>query len=472
MLAGLDIDGKAALEPSAGKGDIVAELLAAGASQVLACENDDALRGVLLSWWGEDRRVRFVKDDFLQLRGEDISHIGAIVMNPPFSDAAQHILHAFDIAPGGCTVVALCNGDSYARNASPLWDRLRDTVGAHGVHAKMGGAFGDAERKTKVPMTMLTLVKDAVEDPFADYFLNDEDDIPAGGTAQGLMPYNAVRDIVNRYVEACRLFGQVDALSKKINAIAKYSDKREGQHEYAPYLPITFGARAADGRIASNVTFEVYCKQLQKYNWDVIFHKLNMKRYSTTKLRERLAAFVEEQGNKPFTMRNIYAVLDIVVQTHGQRMEQAMVEAFEQICSFSAENSTAGEKWKTNADYMVNRRFIVPWMCTRRSYGYDNPTVKLYSDACHKFDDIVKVLCHITGRSYESIPALHELSGSQWGQWYKWGFFRIRFHKKDTVHCEFLDEDVWYAFNREVARIKGWALPCRASGKKGRQQDT
>ena len=27
------------------------------------------------------------------------------------------------------------------------------------------------------------------------------------------------------------------------------------------------------------------------------------------------------------------------------------------------------------------------------------------------------------------------------------------------MHFEFLDEDVWYKFNCEVAKQKGWALP-------------
>ena len=27
------------------------------------------------------------------------------------------------------------------------------------------------------------------------------------------------------------------------------------------------------------------------------------------------------------------------------------------------------------------------------------------------------------------------------------------------MHFEFLDEDVWYKFNYEVAKQRGWALP-------------
>jgi len=169
-------------------------------------------------------------------------------------------------------------------------------------------------------------------------------------------------------------------------------------------------------------------------------------------------------------MKNIYAVLDIVIQTNGQRIREALVEAFEEICSFSADNCTAGEKWKTNADYMVNRRFIVPWMCEGESYGRKYETVNISYGGEKRLDDINKALCFITGKRFEDIPDIRrfEYDKAQWGTWYEWGFFRVRFYKKGTVHCEFLDEDVWMRFNAEVARIKGWALP-KNTAKGGRK---
>ena len=464
MLDGLDVCGKVILEPSAGKGDIVAKLLAAGAAQVLACENDPNLLWTLQMEHSGDARFRFLREDFLDVTANDISHVDAIVMNPPFSDDTEHILHAWDIAPEGCTVIALCNDASYRNNGREAWQKVRQAVAACGSDVTLGEVFAKAQRATDVTVALLTLHKKAVtQDPFADYFLSDEPDAPAGGTAAGIMPYNFIRDIVNRYVEACRLFDEADAISERINTLAQYSEPaKDGKYPYAPFLPITFGARSCDNR-SVKVTAETYRKELQKYYWDVIFHKLNLEKYSTAKLREQLARFVEQQHDAPFTMRNIYNVLDIVLQTNTQRMDQALVEAFEQICSFSADNSSAGEKWKTNADYMVNRRFIVPWMCEGESYGYRNEHVRLTYNGSQRLDDINKALCYITGRNYDAIPSLSSFVGysSQWGQWYEWGFFRIRFYKKGTVHCEFLDEDVWYSFNARVAQIKGWALPAR-----------
>lgn len=468
MLAEVDVAGKVVLEPSAGKGDIVTELLKAGASQVLACENDPNLLWTLQMEQSGDQRFLFLRENFFELSREEVAYIDVIVMNPPFSNAADHILHAWEVAPDGCTIVALCNAESLDHNEREKWKRVREVVGLYGHSTSLFDAFASAERPTDVQVAMITLRKaTATEDMFADYFLSDEDDIPAGGTQEGVMPYNFIRDIVHRYVEACRLFNEVDAISKKINSLAKYSEQMtrktpngEQQYNYSPYLPITFGARKTNGN-SGNISFDAYRTALQRYYWDIIFYKLNLEKYSTKKLRERLSEFVEQMKGKPFTMRNIYSVLDIVIQTNEQRMKKALVEAFEQICSFSADNCTAGEKWKTNSDYMVNRRFIVPWMCEGNSYGYNNPYVHLTYSGRNRLDDLNKALCFISGRRYEEIPDLYcfENNKADWGTWYEWGFFRIRFYKKGTVHCEFLDEDVWIRFNAEVARIKGWALP-------------
>ena len=40
-------------------------------------------------------------------QSEQISHIDFIVMNPPFSNADKHILHALKLHRAGCKIIAL-----------------------------------------------------------------------------------------------------------------------------------------------------------------------------------------------------------------------------------------------------------------------------------------------------------------------------------------------------------------------------
>lgn len=92
MCEGLNLRDKVVLEPSAGKGDIVKYLVSGGA-EVLACETNKDLQEILKS------KCQLITEDFFALTSDKISHINAIVMNPPFSNADKHIIHAYNIAP-------------------------------------------------------------------------------------------------------------------------------------------------------------------------------------------------------------------------------------------------------------------------------------------------------------------------------------------------------------------------------------
>lgn len=469
MMLNENIVGKTVLEPSAGKGDIVEWLKANGAARVIACEKDPNIRKLL------DGKCEILADDFLTVTSEQVSHIDYIVMNPPFSEGARHILHAFAIAPAGCTIVALCNDD----NLSKGWryeknKQLIEKVELYGQSEYLGNVFNHAERKTDVNVSLIKLYKEGTgENEFANYFFSQEDeDTENLNQREGIMQYNVVRDLVNRYATAVKLFDETLAAANKINAIARHPDA--GEYEY---LPIKFGTISARDRGEKKVTHKEYKKALQKYYWRFIFKRLNMEKYATKQLREQINCFIEQQTNVPFTMGNIYRVIDMVIQTNGQRMQKALLEAFDLICSFSAENSTAGEKWKTNANYMINRKFIVPFMCdgyqNRYVYhdtGYSSyctrngkeayPTVQLKGHNLESLEDVCKALCYITGTNYDQMEALNcHHNSEEWGAWFVWGFFRCKAFKKGTMHFEFIDEAVWWKFNAEVARLRGWALP-------------
>ncbi len=461
MMMGENAIGKVILEPSAGKGDIVDWLKDNGAAEVIACENDENCRKLLSG------KCRLIADDFLTVTSDMVSHVDMIVMNPPFSNGAEHILHAFEIAPAGCTVIALCNNSNFSR-----YDKthclLQENVELYGYKESLGDVFKSAERRTDVDVALVKLFKEGAGEDEWDGYMFDQGDSDAlnANEAEGLVQYNVIRELVNRYISAVKMFDEVMEVTTRINDTAKASD---GEYDNPP---IRFLAvRDSDDR-STTITRSEYKKQLKKYYWRIIFKKMKMDKYETQSLRDQMNRFVEKQENVPFTMANVYKVLDMIVQTHGQRMHKALVEAFEHICSFSAENSTAGEKWKTNANYMVNRKFIIPSMCD----GYDwytkkpHDNVRISGHSVEKMEDVCKALCFLTGRDYNDIPQISDLcpaygKGSRvWGEWFYWGFFRCRGYKKGTMHFEFLDEDVWLKFNTEVAKTKGWNLPKKGEG--------
>lgn len=463
MLSETDVMGKYVLEPSAGSGNIVDELNRRGAAQVDACEIDVNLRKVLSG------KCNIIADDFLSVTSEQVSHIDLIVMNPPFSADENHILHAYEIAPDGCEIIALCNNSILAKGyySTTKQKQIRQLIDAYGLCDNYGDCFKKADRTTDCEVACIHLWKPkSGHSEFDDYFCDDYAE-EESGSISGIMPYNAIRDIVNRYVEAVKRYDVVMEASKGINELTSIFDRN----------PITFGATWKEAnKHYSVVSRDTFRKELQKAAWKKIFDEMDMERYVTKSVREDINRYVNRQVNAPFTMRNIYRMLEMIVGTHENRMQKTLLEAFDKICSFSADNSTAGEKWKTNSDYMINRRFIVPYI-TRSDY---NPhAIELrYGGYADDIEDIIRALCYITGTPYDMTVGLKEFIRENdivWGQWEdmnlneKKGFFKIRGYKKGTMHFEFLDEDVWAKFNIAVAKIRGWQLPKQRTVKKNKK---
>ena len=477
--------GLTVLEPSAGSGNICEKLREYGAREILTCETDPNLQSVL-----RGKGFRLIASDFMQVRPEDVSHVDMIVMNPPFSDGARHIQHAYNIAPAGCVIIALCNTSNLESSYYTKYEKLAELVKMHGYSENLGEPFAeDAERRTRCRVSLVKLWKDGEgTHEFDGYFsAYEESDSTQGNQQEGLIQYNFLRDIVNRYVEAVKLFDGVMEATKKINAAATFVDYRvetdsNGEQKAIKQtygaLPISF--HACVNRDRSNVTeseidYLTYKRELQKYYWRIIFQKMNMEKYATRELREQINKFVEQRQNVPFTMTNIYKVLETVVKTNGQRMLRALCEAFDTICSLSAENSTAGETWKTNSNYMVNKRFISDWV-TNIDYGGTMEVRDWSGSSVDKLNDVCKALCYMTGTEFSSIGNLGEhvrkhREEIEWGKWFEWGFFRCRGYKKGTMHFEFLDENVWARFNQEVAKTRGWKIGSTTNSEHGHKQN-
>ena len=457
MLDCLDLRGRMVLEPSAGSGNLVRECLARGAAEVLWCEKEPQLLDLLTT----QRGGFCIRPDFLQLQAPQVSHIDLIVMNPPFSADERHILHAWEVAPPGCEIVALANWNTVSGRYRGLQLRLAKLIDAYGSAEDLGECFSTAERATNVSVGMVRLRKPGQRvsgaDEFEGFFLG-ADEVEAQG--EGLIPYRRSRDIVNRYVEACRIFDeQVEAATCLHGVLDGFFGKDLG-------LQVTLeGAPVARNR---------FRKELQKAAWKHVFDEFLPAQMATSQLAKDINAFVEKQSRIPLTERNIYRMLQIVAGTQDQRVDRAVEEAIDNLTKHTKENRYGVEGWVTNSGYMLNRRFIRAYMA-EVSWSGRGVTIKSYGSQSDEIRDLIKAICFITGRDYDTVaqPVVPLPDGIFWpGEWYDWGFFRFRAYKKGTVHFEFKDEEVWAAVNARYARIKGQVLPeqHRRPKRAGRQQ--
>ena len=438
MLTDLSIEGLTILEPSAGKGNIVDYLNLNGAHEVLACEISNELRQILM------HKCKIIANDFLSVTTSQVSHIDAIVMNPPFSAGEQHILHAFRISPPGCKIVALCNLNTLKNNYSSFRKELKSIIDQYGSWENVGDCFESAERKTDVSIALVRLQKpcSTYDHEFDGFFLDDE---PVSKGSPGIMPYNFILDVVNRYISAVKIFDEQLESAVRMNNITSsfYSSKLAFQC-------------TEDGKLKARNDFK---KDLQKNAWDFLFQKMNMNKYTTCALKDDINRFVEQQHHIPFTMKNIYRMFEIIVGTHSQRMDKAIMDVFERITRHYHENRYAVEGWKTNSHYLLNKKFIFPYVI---GIGFSGQmTTRFYSDT-NIVDDLVKALCYISGENYDNFVSLYSFLSSSsrlsFGVWYDWSFFEIKGFKKGTLHMKFKDDKLWGLFNQHVARIKGYPL--------------
>lgn len=444
MLDPLDLRGRTVLEPSAGKGDLVRHCLARFAEEVVWCEKEPELQDMLTSIRGASPAHSYA--DFLQVQAADVSHIDLICMNPPFSADEAHILHAWAIAPPGCEIVALCNWNTCEGTYRRLQLQLASLVDAYGSKECLGECFADAERPTRVSVGLVRLTKPGTRqgaDEFDGFFLGP-DEVEAQG--EGIIPYRRSRDIVNRYVEACRIYDeQVEAGVRLRMVLDGFFGQELGLQVTVEGAPVTRNR---------------FRRELQKAAWKHVFAEFLPARMATSQLAKDINAFVEQQSKIPFTERNLWRMLQIVAGTQDQRVDRAVEEAIDSLTQHTKENRWGVEGWVTNSGYMLNRRFIRAYMAEP---SWSNPhlvRVKTYGSQSDEIRDLIKAICFLTGRPFEEV-AQSERGDNLYapGEWYAWGFFRFRAYKKGTVHFEFLDEEVWAAVNARYAKIKGQVLP-------------
>lgn len=503
MLEGIKIDGRVMLDPESGKADILRFCKRRGA-KTYGCEINDQLHKL------SAEHAKMIGTDFLDVDRVTVSHIDLIVMNPPFSKDIEHILHAWNIAPAGCEIRALCNLSTINTGVKKVQELSAIMNGeGNGSLKDLGSCFVDAERTTKVEVALISLTKPAKEEEdFSEYFETENIDEEQ---EYGVMKPDAIVEIVGRYVGAIKMFKNVDELSGQINAMMSPINQ----------FSIAFGCTKYDRNRGNteHLSYADFKIDLQKSAWQTVFSKMKMDKYMTESLKEKINKFVEQQSEVPFTVQNIYNMLQFIFDGHSGRMDEVLIEVFEKLTKHYDDNRYAVEGWKTNSHYMINQKVIVPYMTGHRFGG---GMEMAYNGNKEKIDDLVKALCYITGENYDDYQCLDSWCSrvkitdpeyyrnnediihsakkryrnflndyrttdemkAKWteesyvenainfaierkeltyrrefGKWYDWGFFEVKGFKKGTMHFKFKDKKVWELFNRKVAEAKGYELP-------------
>lgn len=438
---------KSVLDPSAGKGDLLKPFLPqtryGSGPRLYAIEPVPELVAALNSLEG----VRVIGNDFLSYSGRH--RFDLIIMNPPFSNADEHLLKAWEVVDDGGTVVCLLP-ETMLQGRTARQQLMQDIV-RRGTVEPLGSQFAKAERRTNVHVCKITLKKPAAAQTF---------DFGNYGQAKRI----EISDDIETNLPA-----RQDTIGNLVLAHGKVADhlKELCRHWHAVEfylkgLGLQFSKMKPEENLDKSETpshaFNAILDEVTRQAWHEVVSRSKVADLFTERMHKDFDKFIDAQGAMDFSAPNIAKLFETLFMSRHTIADQCVQDVFDKLCSYDKKNKIHVEGWKTNDAHKVNRKVIMPGFV---EYGWNGFHVSYYRDRS-ALDDIDKALCHVTGRSFASIVTIHEslnaafkIKGSEENT-AESSFFRLKFYKKGTLHLEFKDKKVWELFNVTAARGRGW----------------
>jgi predicted RNA methylase len=459
------------LDPSAGKGDIVQYLTGLAVEvpkQNIYCIEIEPELTVIL----QEKGFKVIGSDFLSF--ENTRHFDLVLMNPPFSDGAAHLLKAWEIIHSG-DIVCILNAETINNPCYEDRQLLAQIIKDNGGQVEyLGNAFATAERPTGVGTVMVRLSKKA-ESKFAFDFKNTTKEKKFNLSAELFGDPIATRDVVGnmmiRFEQLREAYIEYLRVREKLSYFAQGLTKQVMAH--------TKTAREqGDGNSGK---FNVFSDLVRSDMWGNVFSAIDgMEQLMTYNVQKDFAKFQADQGSMEFTRENVMSLLEMLHLSKHNIMDKAVIQVFDLLTNFHDDNRLHVEGWKTNNRYKVNQKVILPHVVGLGYNGYYEPNT--YRETYKQFEDIDKVMCYLAGDNYDSLKDEYQpyhkdpVTGEYWSGWkrgsglkgtiYKikigttgWvesKYFFIRCYKKGTIHLKFKDRQLWEEFNMRACAGKKW----------------
>lgn len=478
-------------EPSVGKGD----LLIAGIrnyarhDQVIVdvCEIDPQFHATIRDLPNKLKsaslhvEINIVGYDFMNLQNGSIySHI---IMNPPFSHGAKHVLKAFDLV-WDAEIVAIINAETIRNPYSAERQRLLKLVEQYGSCEFVEGAFStdDAERQTNVEVAIVYLRKQAelANDIFSNWIHDlktDQEDMEKLGHEYNddlspALPNSEVENLVlmfNLAVKSMResVFAEAKAshyqkLIGRTMAELQAKELREQPKELsAEQLSLTSWVRRE---------IEKRYLDLKDRSWTSVLRSTNVTLRLSSKAQSRLESDFQTISKLEFTVSNIYGFLLGLIENESKIQMEMACDVFDAFITYHSDNTVyfkgyqgnPNMGWKSNDKHrrcgmrLRTTRIVHPKH--RLSYhSFDRDTIQFLSDIDRVFavlDGKVQPeisLVSLFTNHVDELRNAERLSSS---------YFDVRFYcGVGTIHLYPTNKLIVDRLNRFVGRHRQWLPP-------------
>ena len=483
------------LEPSAGKGDLIADLLAMKRKaydrrghwgpprndfDIDCIEIDSNLRAILTG-----NKLRVIHDDFLTFYSRKCYDL--ILMNPPFANGDLHLLHALELLRTGGQVACILNAETirnpYTVSRKALMKEL------HRLNASIRfyqDAFSKAQRKADVDIAIINvrLPQDQTDTSLWDDLKKAADvDWDQRQEDTELAPANNVERLIREYDLLCA--AGID-LMRKYNGVAPHIHNSRQEYSH-PIIEMSIGGHTTNSFFGSEAVNDFLTIARGRY-WEELFDLPDVRSQMTSDMRKEYSSTISEMRNYEFSEFNIRQVLKKIMGQLQVGVEEAIVKCFDKLSAEHSyhddvqnENIHYYNGWKTNKAHYVNMKCIIPtWGCFARSYRadkygrYKDVMTGLDTSGCFAvLDDLEKALDYLDKGETEPTDLYSTLeraaqNGKTAGIYCK--YFTVKFFKKGTCHIQFHDQKIVDRLNIFVGRTRTWLPP--SYGKKAYQEMT
>ena len=434
-------------------------------------EPDKNLRSILEN----KNNVNLVGDDFLHFSTNKLYDL--IIMNPPFSDGAKHLLHAIRLGlKGGSQIVCLLNAETirnpYSNERKDLVNQL-NKYGASFEYVK--NAFNDenCERKTDVEVVIVSV---KLPSPFSEdrpsFFWDNlekkEYELDIDESCTDLVVDNFIKQAValyNKEIECGKqMISEFFSVKKHFSVIFEKENDERFYLKGKTTLSLSCGDKNSEDYSAAEMFNEFVKRTRQKY-WSELLSNPAFYGNLTSDLKSQYNEQVNELVKYDFNIKNICDVKLDILQKTAQGIQDAILKLFEELTykhSMGCENNIHYfNGWKTNDAFMINNKVVVPCYDV-----YDNIFKKFkytYGDMYNTLSDIEKIFDYFDGGETTVKRKL-----SVWLRWYdedqvtknlEFTYFTVNVYKKGTIHIKFKDEELLKKFNIYGCMRKGWLPP-------------
>ena len=454
------------LEPSAGGGDLLKARpgyeSGRGRAVTVDCWEIDITRHENLRKSG----FSVVGFDFLTASGSG-SFYTHVIMNPPFSSGAAHVLKAWNLL-WDAEIVALVNAESIRNPFSRERKQLVQLIADHGDVEFIPGAFGEAERESGVEVALIWLKKsaDVRKEVFGDMIEELAQDNENGAGLSG--DYNAGHEValpVSEIEHQVRLFNIAVATMRQ----AVVSEAKAGH--YAALIGKTMadlsgGQSDPSKRDCSVDTIRASLAtrygELKDRAWTSILRSTKVTDRLSQKAHKRLEAEFDNIKQLEYSVSNVYGFLCGLIDKQGDIQCEMVEDVFDEISRYHEDNCALFKGWKSNTKHRTAAmrirytRFILPH---NHSYSHS-----LDWDAERRLGDLDKVFALLAGDrepAYGLVRLFRErLDDLRRGQRLASDYFECRYYPGvGTIHFYTKRPDLIDRLNRIVGARRQWLPP-------------